>query len=257
MSKPVIVITVGRHNLQTPRREVQAVWTGCNIAYVECVLRSGGAPLLLPCPADKETVRAALEVAHGLLLPGGGDVVSLAYGQEPHPMSRYQDPQRDEMEFEAARLAVEAGLPILGICRGIQVLSVAFGGSLVQDISCEIPDAVKHYSAEIAPTLLHTVDVESDSLLARVLGSTSLAVNSWHHQSVKDPGKGLRVNCRARDGVVEGIESSEGKPILAVQCHPEEVAASYAVFQSLFDWLVGEAGGRVGRVEGVGRGVDS
>lgn len=241
MSSPVIVITVGRQNLSTPRRQVQDVWTGCDINYVNSILRSGGAPVLLPYLADKEAIAAALAVADGVLLPGGGDVVSLSYGEEPHAKGHYQNPVRDEMEFEVTRLALEMGLPILAICRGMQVLNVALGGTLIQDVPSEVEGAIKHFSHGLAPVLLHNVDIEEDSLLARVLHTTSLAVNSWHHQAVKELGRGLRVNCRSRDGVMEGIESDEGKPILAVQCHPEEIAAIYPQFQPLFDWLVEQA----------------
>ena len=243
MSKPLIVITAGRRNLSAIAGEVQTALTGCDVDYVSSVLRAGGAPLLLPYLADNEAIETALRVADGLLLPGGGDVVSLAYGEEPHRKSVYQDPVRDEMELEVFRRAMEQNLPILGICRGIQVINVALGGTLVQDIPLQVPNACQHYSAPLAPVLSHTVDVEADSLLARVLETTSLAVNSYHHQAVKDPGRSLRTNCRSRDGVIEGIESSEGKPILAVQCHPEEVAAAHSVFQRLFGWLVREAAG--------------
>ena len=241
MSKPVIVLTAGRQNLYTPRREVQTVWAGCDINYVSSVMRSGGAPVLLPYLADKDTIRAVLQAAHGLLLTGGGDVVSLAYEEEPHPRGQYHDPVRDQMEIEVTRCGLALNLPILGICRGIQLLNVALGGTLVQDIPSQIDGAVKHFTSGLAPVLLHNIDIEEDSLLSRVLRTTSLAVNSWHHQAVKDLGKGLRANSRARDGVIEGIESDEGKPILAVQCHPEEIAADHAHFQSLFDWLVAEA----------------
>lgn len=239
--KPIIVITAGRQNLYTPRRESQSVWTGCDVNYVKSILRSGGTPMLLPFLVDRDSVRAALGTADGLLLTGGGDVIPLAYGEEPHPKSIYQDPVRDEMEFEVVRLAVEMGLPVLGICRGIQVLNVALGGTLVQDIPSQVSDAIKHSGGELGPALTHSVDMDQDSLIARVFGTTTMPVNSWHHQAVKGLGRGLKVTCRARDGVVEGLESDEGKRVLAVQYHPEEIAADFPQFQKLFDWLVSEA----------------
>lgn len=242
MSKPIIIITAGRHNLSAQSSGTQAVLAGVPSTYVKSVLSSGGVPLLLPYLSDRDSVHAALESAHGLLLTGGGDVVSLAYGEEPHPKSTYQDPIRDEMELEATRIAIEMGLPILGICRGIQLLNVALGGTLVQDIPSQLPDSINHSAQSIAPVLLHSVDVDEGSLLARILGTTSLSVNSHHHQSVKDLGKELCVSCRAKDGVIEGIESSEGRPIIGVQFHPEAIAQEYPVFQSLFDWLVKESG---------------
>jgi putative glutamine amidotransferase len=165
-------------------------------------------------------------------------------------MSKYQDPVRDAMELQVARLALEMNLPILGICRGMQVLNVACGGTLVQDIPSQIPDAVKHYSQGMHTVLLHTVDVQSDTLMERVFGAGSVGINSYHHQAVKDLGAGLRPNCHARDGVIEGMESSEGKPILAVQFHPEECAAAYPQFQTFFNWVVEEAGRQQNTING-------
>lgn len=242
--RPILLVTVGRQNRATPPDEVQSVTTGCDIEYAECVVRAGGTPLLFPCVADPEAVAAAVAVADGILLTGGGDVVSLLYGEEPHPASKLQDPTRDEMELAVTRRALERGLPILGICRGAQVLNVALGGTLLQDIPSQAPGACKHYSEGLETVLLHTIEIEPDTLLSRVLQTTSMAVNSWHHQTVNRLGAGLRVNCRARDGLIEGVEAADGRPILGVQFHPEECAAKYPRFQLLFDWLVREAAAR-------------
>ncbi len=241
MRKPLIIITAGKRNEATARGEQQTVVSGCNVDYVNAVVGAGGAPLLLPSIADTDALRAAMEVADGVLLSGGGDVNALTYGEEPHLTSCYQDPIRDDMEFEVTRLALEANVPILGVCRGIQVLNVVMGGTLIQDIPSQVPGAVKHYAQPLDVTLLHTIEIEPDSLMARVTGATSMAVNSWHHQTVKDLGHGLRVNSRARDGVIEGVESSDGKPILGVQFHPEECVSLYPRFRVFFDWLVQEA----------------
>ena len=248
MTKPVILITAGKQGQMAARAEIQAVTSTCNMQYVESVVRAGGAPITLPCVADKEAIQAILHTVDGVLLTGGGDVLSFAYGEEPHPASKYQDPARDDMEFEVTLQALERGLPTLGICRGIQVLNVAFGGSLIQDIPSQVPGAVKHYSEGLEPVLLHTIDIEADSLLARVVQTTSMAVNSYHHQAVNRVGDGLRLNCRARDGVIEGLEAADGRPILGVQFHPEECTATHPRFQSLFDWIVEEASGRATRV---------
>jgi putative glutamine amidotransferase len=211
---------------------------GCDIRYPEALMRSGAAPILLPRTRDEEVVETAMDVVDALLLTGGGDVVSLAYGEEPHPSALHQDPVRDAMEFAAVHRAVERGIPVLGICRGIQALNVAFGGSLIQDIPSQVPDAVQHYTRAADTILGHSVDIEEDTLLAEILGATSTPVSSWHHQAVRQVGDGLRVNARARDGIVEGLEAADGRPILAVQCHPEESAEVYPLFQRLFDWLV-------------------
>jgi putative glutamine amidotransferase len=243
--KPIILITAGKAGqLIKEPGEVQAVKSVINMQYVDSVLRAGGAPVTLPCVADPEAVRAAVEAADGILLPGGGDVVSHSYGEEPHPRTLYQDPQRDEMEFAVTRRALDTGRPILGICRGAQVLNVAFGGSLIQDVPSQVPEAILHYTYALEPWLAHTTDIEEDTLLSRIFGTPSMRVNTYHHQAVKDIGDGLRVNCRARDGVIEGVEATDGRPILGVQFHPEELTAPYPQFQPLFDWLVREAGSR-------------
>ena len=242
MPKPVIGLTTGRRNRPVEGNEVQNADMGCDIMYPIAVMRAGGAPILLPRSDDAEVMASVMARVDGLLLTGGGDVVSLAYGEEPHPKAFGQDPVRDVAEFAAVRIALERGLPVLGICRGIQSLNVALGGTLIQDVPSQVAGACQHYTRASENMLAHTIDVEPDSLLARVLGVTTMAVNSWHHQAVKDVGEGLRVNCRARDGVIEGAESADGRPILAVQCHPEDSAEQWPVFQQLFDWLVAEAG---------------
>jgi putative glutamine amidotransferase len=244
MPKPIILITTSRQNHVAAYGEIQAVAMGCNIHYVEAIVRAGGAPVLLPRLADREAIHAAVDVADGVMLTGGGDIGSLRYGEEPHVKSKWQDSVRDEMELDATRLALERGLPILGICRGIQLLNVAMGGTLVQDVPSQVPDALKHYSEGLDALLLHTIAIEQGSLLARLFATTSLAVNSYHHQAVKEVGAGLRVSARAPDGVIEGLEATDGRSVLGVQFHPEEIAEPYPQFQALFDWLVGEA--RVG-----------
>jgi putative glutamine amidotransferase len=244
MSRPIIGITTGRRNLWNARSESQTAAVACSLAYPQSVERSGGAPVLLPRSDDEDVIASVMSAVDGLLLSGGGDVVSLLYGAEPHPKTTYQDPIRDRMEFQAVRLAMDSRLPILGICRGIQSLNVALGGTLVQDIGSELPGASQHYTRERETVLAHTIDIEPDSLLAKVLGTTTTAVNSWHHQAVGDVAEGLRVNCRARDGVIEGLEADDGRPVLAVQCHPEACCEDYPLFQKLFDWLVEEAARR-------------
>jgi putative glutamine amidotransferase len=241
MNKPIIGITAGRHNLRPPTNELQTSLIGCPIEYLTCIESAGGAPVLLPRTDDVDVVARVVAGIDGLLLSGGGDIVSLTYGQEPHPKAVQQDPVRDSMELTATRLAIEAGMPILGICRGVQLLNVAMGGTLVQDIASQVADANQHHTKERETLLAHTIDIEAESLLAEVLGTRTTAVSSWHHQAVNDVGDGLRVAARARDGVVEALEATNGQRILAVQCHPEDSAEDYPLFQRLFDWLVAES----------------
>ena len=241
MRRPIIGITTGRINRQASEQSVQSITIGCNHDYIAAVRRAGGAAVLLPHGLQAEEMASLLEGLDGLLLTGGGDVHSLAYGEEPHPRSKMQDPTRDAAEFALVQAAQARELPLLGICRGLQVINVALGGSLIQDIPAQVPDACKHYSQGLDVVLLHSVAVTQDTLLARLLGVQTLAVNSWHHQAANRLGDGLRINCRAADGVIEGLESDTGLPLLALQCHPEECAPTYPQFQLVFNWLVEEA----------------
>ena len=247
MSRPVIGITTGRWNVPASDLRRQEVATGCMIEYPACVEQAGGAPLLLPRTDNAEVSAAVMDRADALLLSGGGDILAAAYGAEPHPANGIADPVRDAAEFDATRIALRRGLPILGICRGIQTLNVVMGGTLIQDIPDQVAGACQHAAHVSDEAATHTVDIEPGSVLARVLGTTCLAVNSYHHQAVDRLGEGLRVNCRARDGVVEGIESADGRPILAVQCHPERSFQRCPVFRRRFEWLVAEANGRARR----------
>ena len=247
MPEPVIGLTTGRRSRAAQGHEDHSADLGCDMTYPTAVLRAGGAPVLLPRSDDEAVMRAVMERVDGLLLTGGGDVAPGAYGEGPHPKSAGHDPVRDAAEFAAVRFALERGIPILGICRGNQALNVALGGTLVQDVPSQVPGACRHWGSDGGNVFAHSVQVEPDTLLARVLGVTQLEVNSWHHQAVKDVAPGLRVNCRAPDGVIEGVESADGRPILAVQCHPEDLAAEFPVFRRLFEWLVAEATARADR----------
>lgn len=253
MDRPIILISVGRQNQGAGWNEVQSVSTGCDVDYVNSILRAGGLPLLLPLLTDAAAIRDAASVAHGVMLTGGGDVVSLNYGEEPHRSSLWADPTRDEMELTLARAASEMQLPVLGICRGMQLLNVAAGGTLIQDIPEQVPGAHQHSTQALEPILAHTVEVEPDSRLARVLGGTRIQVNSYHHQAVKEPGVGLRVTARSRDGVAEGMEADDGRALLAVQWHPEELSLTDPASAALFQWIVDEAGRYRERTSGGGQ----
>jgi putative glutamine amidotransferase len=236
--KPLIAITAGRRLESARSGEMQSAATGCPLHYVHAVLRAGGAPLLIPCMADEAAVASLVAAADGLLLTGGGDVSALAYGEEPHPASRYQDPIRDTMETEATRRALDRNIPVLGVCRGIQLLNVALGGTLIQDIPTEVPGACLHAAAPLSPLVVHTVEADAGSLFARVMGGTAFAVNSYHHQAVKTSGHGLRVTGRAKDGVVEAVEAAARRPEHGGDLHPEVSAGQATLFESPIHWLV-------------------
>lgn len=241
MVRPLIGVTAGHILGSAERQRRQDVSFGCGKSFVTEVVAAGGAATLLPPSEQRDVVRAMMERVDGLLLSGGGDISALEFGAEPHPNIRIVDPPRDRMEIEATRLAVRRGIPVLGICRGIQILNVALGGGLVQDIAAEIENPVRHWALDLTPSLSHTIDVEADSILASLIGKGRIAVTSIHHQAAGRVAKGLRVTARAPDGVIEAIESSDGRPILTVQFHPEEDAGDRSRFATIFAWFIQQA----------------
>jgi gamma-glutamyl-gamma-aminobutyrate hydrolase PuuD len=187
--------------------------------YVAALAAAGAQPALLPSSpaADPETLLAAFD---GLLLAGGGDIEPARYGAADHPDQYGVDPDRDELELELARTAVRLGTPTLGICRGVQLLNVAFGGTLVQHLP-EVDDLVEHRND--AKQAMHGLRVEPGSRLAEALGQVEAEGLSHHHQSLDRLGDGFRPVAWAPDGLVEGIERDEGWTV-GVLWHPESTA---------------------------------
>jgi len=237
MIRPTIGITARRIPDKGDRERRQNVSVGCGHAYLKEVVRAGGAPLLLPPTREIGNIRAAMSALDGLLLTGGGDVDPSEYGAKRSPKTRRIDRARDRTEIESIRLALRVGQPIVAICRGIQVLNVALGGDLIQDIETEVKGAKRHSD----PAPRHTIEVEANSLLASLIGGGQIRVNSSHHQAVGRLGKGLRVVARAPDGVIEAVEMDDRSPVLGVQFHPERMAEKDPRFQAIFNWLIREA----------------
>jgi putative glutamine amidotransferase len=161
-----------------------------------------------------------------LLFAGGGDVDPRHFGAAPHPQLGAVEELRDEVELTLARRAAADGLPLLGICRGIQLLNVALGGTLYQDIPAELPAALDHYASRNGRDrahMAHTIALEADSWLAAQLGAVELPVNTFHHQALRDVAPGLSVTGRAPDGVIEAVEGIGTSFVVGVQCHPEEL----------------------------------
>ena len=189
--------------------------------YGAAVLDAGGAPLIVPTTQDRASLEAILDRAQGLILSGGPDVHPRCYGEEPVAGLGEVDTVLDEMELMAARIAVERDLPLLGICRGIQVLNVALGGTLHQDIPSQVPRSICHTPKTDKAVTTHTVRIEPGVLLERIWGEREAWVNSQHHQALKDVAAGLAVTGRARDGIIEAIEHPGRRFLLGVQWHPE------------------------------------
>jgi len=206
--------------------------------YVDSVRRAGGVALLLP-PGEPDP-RAWLAVLDGLILAGGGDLDPRTW-QGPETATTYGvDADRDANELELALAAIEEELPTLCICRGLQVVNVALGGSLHPHLPDVVGEEVLHRLPPRVPTP-HPVAVAPDGRLAKILAASEIEPISWHHQAVDRLGRGLEVVARAPDGVVEAVELPGHPRLVAVQWHPEMSAEHDPTQQRLFDWLVAEA----------------
>jgi putative glutamine amidotransferase len=206
------------------------------VPYRRAVEAAGAEPVELP-PGTP-----SLPEVDGLLIPGGWDVDPSFYGEKPDEKVGPIDRELDETELRLFRQAREHKIPVLGICRGQQVINVAMGGSLVQHLEDHDVRALGRSH------LAHTIDVDPSSELGRAAGEHKIRVNSLHHQAVRAVGPGLRPTAHGEDGTVEGLESADGL-IVAVQCHPEELAADLPWARKLFEGFVARARGRKGKAK--------
>jgi len=202
--------------------------------YLRMLALAGAVPILLPVHAGwHDEVESVLDA---VVLTGGGDVDPAAYGREQGPAVYGVDSSRDDVEFRLVRWAVDRDVPLLAVCRGIQAMNVALGGTLVQDIATDVAGALDHVRTDHHDGPVHGVRIESDSLLADLVGSDAAQVNSMHHQAVEAPGENVRVVARAPDGVLEGIEVSGAGLVLGVPWHPEclgEADPSFGIFEGV------------------------
>ena len=236
MSQPLIgvstSITVGKH----PERAY------VNSAYLNAIQQAGGVPVALPPQLSSASLERLMRGLDGLLLTGGGDMDPALFGEAPHPTLYDVAPARDNVETAAVHAALSRRLPILAICRGMQVLNVALGGSLYQDVDTDPGTEVRHSQEAPRGEPSHKVSIRTGSRLADTLGAEHIEVNSMHHQAVKALGAGLEAVAWAPDGLVEGVEHRDrSRLVLGVQWHPEELAGESEPARRLFTALVSAA----------------
>lgn len=236
--KPRIAITAGSNP-----GTVDHAWL--RFDYLHAISKAHGLPSIIASgfanPLEDAELLAGeiLDNCDGLLLSGGTDVDPLIFGEVAHTALGRVEPARDPFEIALAREAVRRDLPVLGICRGLQVLNVALGGTLIQDIPTDVKGAVTHATGEDRLVIGHEVAIAPHSRLAQLLGSTRLGVNSFHHQAAKRLGEGLAlVATSPDDGIVEGLEAPDRQFVVAVQWHPENFWRASNAFDGLFSGFV-------------------
>jgi len=213
-----------------------------DVPYIDRVRKAGGLPVLVPhvMPEDADDMISRLD---GLIVSGGDDIDPASYGAEDEGVTLQPNPEADRCEMSLVQAAAKARKPVLGICRGSQIVNIAFGGSLHQHMLADEVKDVHGKRPEILSEILavrHEVEIAPDSILADALGTSPRRINSTHHQAVKDVAEGFKAVAWAPDGIVEAIQSNIHNNILAVQWHPEKLPAPDN--QELFEWIVKVAG---------------
>ena len=236
-SRPRIVITAGSNPGTTNH-----AWL--RFDYLHAISKARGLPSIVasgftnPLDEARQIAGEILDNCDGLMLSGGTDVDPEIFGEVPHTALGRVDGPRDPFEITLAREAVRRDLPVLGICRGLQVLNVAMGGTLIQDIPTDVPGAATHEAGENRVEIAHDVEVVPGSKLAELLSTSRVGVNSFHHQAAKRIGEGLTVSATSPDGIVEGLEMPDRSFVVAVQWHPENFWKVSPVFDGLFSGFV-------------------
>ena len=221
--------------------------TQVNSTYIESVLRAGGVPMVLPINDHPDVLKKMIASIDALIMTGGEDIDPLKYyNEEAIPGQGEIVPERDAFDIAIIKLAAERGIPILGICRGHQLINVAFGGTLYQDMPSQIRTGLlKHRQQAPSWYGTHQVTLEPNSILAKILGTTTIVSNTFHHQAVKDVAPGFVVTGRTSDGVVETMEMKGNPKIYSVQFHPEgPTSKGLDDFFPIFTYLVEIAGGK-------------
>jgi len=229
---PLIGITTARY--KSP--ETGWMYNRAYVPVIQAIEEAGGLPVLIPVSLGDDALRAIYARLDGVLLPGGGDVDPAYYNALKHPKTGQADDARDHVELNIARWAVNDDLPLMGICRGHQVLNVALGGTLIQDIPAQIGTQITHDFPNDRPrgNHAHIVNVDPSSRLASILGTTAPMVNSLHHQSVETAPPDACVTAYAPDSVVEALELPEKHFALSVQWHPEDMYQEDESMKRLF-----------------------
>ena len=218
--------------------QVDEMKESISLAYPEAILAAGGLPVLFPVSCEESRLDLLLSQVDGLLLTGGGDVDPALYGEEKLPVCGETSPQRDAMEFPLLRKALKRRMPVLGICRGMQVFCAAMGGTLYQDLPTQFSAEIIHSRMDRPADPIHSVTLRKGTKLAEIIGAETIEVNTRHHQGAKTLPDCLIPSGTAPDGLVEGIELADYPFGIGVQWHPESMQARYPMHRKIFEALV-------------------
>lgn len=207
-----------------------------NNDYVQSVIKAGAIPYIIPMNNDEDVIKLQLSLVDGLILSGGHDVNPLLYGEEPHKLLSDIYPERDDFDLSLVKIATKLNMPILGICRGHQILNVANGGTLYQDLSLQENTYIKHNQGKLPSQGTHTVNIDRDSILCSILGDTAI-VNSFHHLGIHEVGKNFKAVAHSKDGVIEAIER-QNPFALGVQWHPEMMSINNKNMLNIFKYFI-------------------
>lgn len=212
---------------------------GINNSYVKATIRSNAIPIILPI-SEEENAKQLVSSINGLILSGGNDVSPQIYNEEPiHPL-RDINPKRDSFEMALLKEAILQGKPVLAICRGFQLLNVAYGGTLYQDVSCNSKFTIQHFQQSDPVFCIHNVETQKGSFINSVLGE-KVMVNSIHHQMIKEVSPEFNVTAWSKDGVIEAIEKKDGSFVVGIQWHPEILSKNDKDMQNIFNVFVNKA----------------
>jgi len=209
--------------------------------YIHALIKAGATPLLVPVSLNDAEQRRLYDLCDGVLLTGGADCDPKRFGESKHEKTDGIDPARDHAEILLTQWAVAEDKPIFGICRGVQMMNVALGGSLIQDIPSQVQTQQEHRVGVLnmpREKSLHTTAIDANSRIASIIKNSEVGVNSFHHQALKKVAPGLVVTSRSNDGIIESVEMPNKQFVLGVQWHPEDMADLRDDMQALFDEFV-------------------
>ncbi|MCQ2532115.1 MAG: gamma-glutamyl-gamma-aminobutyrate hydrolase family protein [Saccharofermentans sp.] len=206
--------------------------------YMDGITEAGGIPVMLPLTHDEGEIEELLDHMHGILLTGGHDVSPALYNEKPLKECAQTIEERDRMEMILLKKTLERDMPVLGICRGIQFLNVFTGGTLYQDLPTQRPTKTEHHQSPPYDIPVHEVTIKDDSKLFKLLGKSSIRVNSYHHQAIKDIGEDLKIMAISEDGLTEAVEMPDKRFVWAVQWHPEFAYKKDDVQRKIFEEFV-------------------